>query len=84
MFETIVVGVLGLSNSYMIRSWRLYDHSICLDIDDIMVWMETKNGNFSVKSFYSLASRRVESLPYGTIWNSWVPVRASFFVWEAT
>ena len=30
---------------------RLYDHSICLGNDDIMVWLETKNDNFSLKAF---------------------------------
>ena len=44
---------------------RLYDNFICLGINDVMVWLETKNYNFSVKSFYSLASKRVELLPYG-------------------
>ncbi|RVX02046.1 hypothetical protein CK203_025445 [Vitis vinifera] len=55
---------------------RLHDHSISLGIDNIMVWLETKNDSFLVKSFYSpLASRRAEPFPYGTVWNSWVPVR---------
>ena len=34
-----------------------------LGIEDIMVWLATKNDNFSLKSFYPpLANRRVESL----------------------
>ena len=45
---------------------RLHDHSISLGIDDTMVLLETKNGNFSGKSFYSLVSMRVEPFPYGT------------------
>ena len=40
--------------------------------------------DFSVKSFYSLASRRAKPFPRSTIWNSWAPRRASFFAWEAT
>ena len=40
---------------------RLHDYSISLGTDDIMAWLETKNGDFLVKSFYSsLASRRAE------------------------
>ncbi|RVW46777.1 hypothetical protein CK203_098750 [Vitis vinifera] len=54
-------------------------------MDDIMAWVETKNGDFSVKSFYSsLVSRRAKSFPHGRVWNSWAPVRASFFAWEVT
>ncbi|RVW99154.1 hypothetical protein CK203_019008 [Vitis vinifera] len=53
--------------------------------DNNLVWLETKNGVFSIKSFYtSLASRRVESFPHSIVWNFWAPVRASFFAWEAT
>ena len=31
-----------------------------------------------------LASRRAESFLHNTMWNSWAPIRASFFAWEAT
>ncbi|RVW29823.1 FGGY carbohydrate kinase domain-containing protein [Vitis vinifera] len=47
---------------------RLHDHSIVWNwgIDDIMVWLDRKNDNFLVKSFYSsLASRRAKLFPYG-------------------
>ena len=50
----------------------LYEHSISLDtIEDIMVWLVTKNSNFLVKSFYSsLANRKAGPFSYGIIWNS--------------
>ena len=52
---------------------RLYEHSITLGLEDIMIWLVTKNSIFSVKSFYSsLANRRAELFPYGIIWSSWV------------
>ena len=64
---------------------RLHDFSIFSRNDNNLVWLETKNGGFSIKSFYtSLASRRVESFPHSIVWNFWAPVRASFFAWEAT
>ena len=64
---------------------RLHSYSIDSSTFDTMVWLETKDGDFSVQSFYSsLASRRMEPFSYGTVWNSWAPVRASFFAWEAT
>ena len=66
---------------------RLHSYSIGSGTFDTMVWLETKDGDFSVWSFYSsLESRRVEPFPYDTVWNSWVPIRASFFFFarEAT
>ena len=66
--------------------WRLFDHSICLGTN-IIVWLETKNHNFSVKSFYSfLASMRVELFPYGTIWTLEFlgPWKSWFLCLEAT
>ena len=64
---------------------RLHSYSIGSGTFDTMVWLETKDGDFSIWSFYSsLASRRVEPFPYGTVWNSWAPITTSFFAWEAT
>ena len=40
---------------------RLHSYSIVSGTFDTMVWLEIKDGDFSVRSFYSsLASRRVE------------------------
>ena len=64
---------------------RLHNYSIVSGTFDAMVWLETKDGGFSIWSFCSsLASRRVEPFPHSTVWNSWAPIRASFFAWEAT
>ena len=63
---------------------RLHNHSISLGTDDVMVWLETKNGEFSIKSFYCLASTRAKHFPYSIVLNSWAPIRANFFAWEAT
>ena len=63
---------------------RLHNCFSALGTIDDMAWMGTKNEFFSVKIFYfSLASRSLESFPHSTVWNSWAPARASFFVWEA-
>ena len=64
---------------------RLHDHALSLDSDDILVWVDTKNGVFSVKSLYSsLAKRGVDPFSHGIVWNSQAPIRVSFFAWEAT
>ncbi|RVW89870.1 putative ribonuclease H protein [Vitis vinifera] len=53
-------------------------------LEDRMLWKETKDGIFSVKSLYSsLASRRDVQFPYSNIWSICVPTKVSFFVWEA-
>lgn len=68
-------GSLGLRFIRQLNDWeleevdiffgRLHDYSTSLEIDNIMVRVETKNSNFSVKSFYSsLVSRRAEPFPH--------------------
>ena len=50
-----------------------------------MLWKETTNGIFSVKSLYNvLASRRVNQFPNSMIWSPCVPTKVSFFVYEAS
>ena len=60
---------------------RLHNYSIVLGTFDAMVWLETKDGVFSVRSFYSsLASRRVEPFQHSTMWNSWPLLELAFFL----
>ncbi|RVW42420.1 hypothetical protein CK203_070906 [Vitis vinifera] len=50
-----------------------------------MLWKETSNGIFPVKSLYNdLASRRVYQFPNGMIWSPCVSTKVSFFAWEAS
>ena len=54
-------------------------------LEDRMLWKETTNGIFSVKSLYNvLASRRVDQFPNSMIWSPCVPTKVSFFVYEAS
>nr|CAN61601.1 hypothetical protein VITISV_013027 [Vitis vinifera] len=63
----------------------LHDHSLSMDSEDSVEWVDTKSGIFSVKSFYSsLASKGADPFPHDTAWNSWAPVGVHFFAWEAT
>ncbi|RVX17365.1 hypothetical protein CK203_003473 [Vitis vinifera] len=50
-----------------------------------MLWKETKDEIFLVKSLYStLASRRVVKFPNSIIWSPCVPTKVCFFAWEAS
>ncbi|RVW23454.1 putative ribonuclease H protein [Vitis vinifera] len=52
--------------------------------EDCLLWKETKDGIFSVKSLYSiLDSRRGVQFPINIIWNPCVPTKVDFFAWEA-
>ncbi|RVX00466.1 hypothetical protein CK203_037011 [Vitis vinifera] len=54
-------------------------------LEDRMLWKETTNEIFSVKSLYNvLASRRVDQFPNSMIWSPCVPTKVSFFAWEAS
>ena len=54
-------------------------------LEDCLLWKETKDGIFSVKSLYStLVSRRVVQFPINIIWNPCVPTKVCFFAWEAS
>ncbi|KAJ9707156.1 hypothetical protein PVL29_002241 [Vitis rotundifolia] len=53
-------------------------------LEDRMLWKESKDGIFSVKSLYSsLVSRGDVQFPYSNIWSICVPTKVSFFAWEA-
>ena len=50
-----------------------------------MVWKETKNEIFTVKSLYnSLVHSCAVSFPCSIIWSPYVPTNVSFFTWEAS
>ena len=64
------------------NDWEL-DEILSLIIEnqeDLMLFKETKNGNFSVKLLFK-AMDRYENIvfPYKFIWNSWVPTKVGFF-----
>ena len=52
--------------------------------EDRVRWMESKDGEFSVKSLYrALQPVSLVSFPSKIIWNSCVQPKLSFFAWEA-
>ena len=63
-----------------IRGRRLNPH-----LEDRVLWKETKDGIFSVKSLYSaLVSRSVVQFPNSIIWSPCAPTKVGFFAWEAS
>ena len=54
------------------------------DVDDMVVWIETKSGKFWAKSLYlALEADYPYLFPSNSIWNVWVQPKISFFAWEA-
>ena len=55
------------------------------DLEDRVVWVGAKDGNFVVKRLYGeLDLRREIVFPSKVIWNAWAPPEAKIFAWEAT
>ena len=49
-----------------------------------MTWQVSKEGFFTIKSFYSsLVICNLSRFPSDIMWNPWVPTRVTFFTWEA-
>lgn len=62
---------------------RLQDKAM-REENDRVIFKVSKNGIFSIKSpYFVLETVRPIPFPLSIIWNSWVPSKASFFVWEA-
>ena len=54
------------------------------DVEDMVVWTETKSGKFLAKSLYfALKADCPVLFPSSCIWNGWVQPKISFFAWEA-
>ena len=54
-------------------------------MEDQVVWTKSKDGRFSVKSLHkALELERQGDFPARVIGDSLVPLRVSFFAWEAT
>ena len=55
------------------------------DDEDKVLWTETKNGKYTLKSLYMvLESGSSISFPWSNIWKAWVHPRVGFFAWEVT
>ena len=54
------------------------------DVEDMMVWTETKSDKFLAKSLYlALEADCPVLFPSSCIWNVWVQPKISLFAWEA-
>ena len=55
------------------------------DVDDRVIWIASRCGNFSVKSLYSILEPKDSPLfPNSSIWRSCVLPKVAFFAWEAS
>ena len=55
------------------------------DVEDRMLWKETKNEIFTIKSLYkSLVHSCAVSFLCNIIWSPYVPIKVSFFAWKAS
>ncbi|KAJ9705268.1 hypothetical protein PVL29_003364 [Vitis rotundifolia] len=56
-----------------------------VDLEDRMLWKETKSGEFSVKSLYgALETRNATLFSWNIMWNLFVSSKGGFFTWEAS
>ena len=63
---------------------RLCGKRVILEEEDMVWWMETKNGNFSIKSLYKALELDLSPFfPMKILWNSFVQPKVSFFAWVA-
>ena len=52
---------------------------------DKVVWIVSRSGDLSVKSFYSILEPRGSALlSYDSIWRAYMPPKVAFFAWEAS
>ena len=57
---------------------------VIVDLEDKVLWKETKDGKFSVKSLYGALELRIAVLfPRSIIWSPYVPTKVGFFAQEA-
>ena len=57
---------------------------VIVDLEDKVLWKETKDGKFSVKSLYGALELRIAVLfPRSIIWSPCVPTKVGFFAQEA-
>ena len=53
--------------------------------EDKVIWFETSSRTFFVKTLHSILELgRLAPFLVGVVWNSWVPLKVSFFAWEET
>ena len=56
-----------------------------VDLEDKILWKETKSGEFFVKSLYgALEMRNATPFPWNIMWNPCVSSKVGFFAWEAS
>lgn len=59
---------------------RLQEKEINKGGEDKVIWFETRSRTFFVKTLHSILELgRLAPFQVGVVWNSWVPLKVSFF-----
>ena len=62
---------------------RIQGKRVSREVEDRVLWAESKSRKFFVKSFYiALEPKGSTPFPMSSIWRSYVPPKISFFAWE--
>ena len=65
--------------------FSLQGKRVVTNMEDRIRWKVAKDGNFSIKSFYSsMEGSSIVLFPNNIIWSPCVPTRVGFFAWEAS
>ena len=75
---------LGVGNHGAFPS-KTHGKRVSKDRDDEILWTESKNGVFSIKTLNKVLKLGRQSVfPTSVVWKLWVSSRVVFFIWEAT
>ena len=84
-----ILGSLGLNDCEVEVVERflltIHEKRVIIDLEDRVLWKETKDEKFFVKSLYSvLELGNVVLFSRSIIWSFCVPTKVDFFAWEAS
>ncbi|RVW44877.1 hypothetical protein CK203_087093 [Vitis vinifera] len=68
--------------AWVAEVWDTSGKRVIVDLEDKVLWKETKDGKFSVKSLYGALELRIAVLfPRSIIWSPCVPTKENSLVW---
>jgi hypothetical protein len=61
--------------------WRDASNFHLSSVDDVVVWLLGKKGNFTVKSVYNALASSSNGIYYKKIWKGKIPEKIKIFLW---